>query len=134
MDDVAQGSCSVLEHAFLLRVERAHGLPRARRQTVELVSGGGRVYRDVDYGRLLVELDGRLHHDSAEARDRDFERDLDAAMLGQETVRLSWGQVFQRPCSTAAKLARILRQRGWLGAATACGPGCDAGAVGERAS
>ena len=29
--------------------------------------------------RLIVELDGRVHHGSPEARDRDLDRDLDAA-------------------------------------------------------
>lgn len=121
--DIADGTCSALEHGYLVRVERPHGLPRGRRQVAD-ATGTGRVYRDVDYGRLLVELDGRLHHDSAPARDRDLERDLDAAVGGRDTVRLSWGQVFDRPCSTAAKVAVALRQRGWRGRPVACGPGC----------
>jgi hypothetical protein len=32
LDDVAVGACSVLEHGYLHRVERAHGLRSARRQ------------------------------------------------------------------------------------------------------
>ncbi|WP_236735227.1 type IV toxin-antitoxin system AbiEi family antitoxin domain-containing protein [Mycolicibacterium peregrinum] len=30
--DIADGTCSVLEHGYLVRVERAHGLPKATRQ------------------------------------------------------------------------------------------------------
>jgi hypothetical protein len=33
LDDVAHGTCSVLEHGYLTRVERAHGLPVGDRQT-----------------------------------------------------------------------------------------------------
>ena len=87
--------------------------------------------RDVVYsGRRppwsqVVELDGRLHHDSARARDRDMERDLDAAIDGLDTLRLGYGQVFERCCSTAAKLGRLLRMRGWPGSPTRC-EACDA--------
>lgn len=62
LDDVAGGTCSVLEHGYLRGVERAHGLPRARRQ-VRAVGASGVVYRDVEHPGLLVELDGRLFHD-----------------------------------------------------------------------
>ena len=57
--DVAEGTCSVLEHAFLVRVERPHGLPGAERQQ-RAGTATGIVYRDVAYGQRLVELDGRL--------------------------------------------------------------------------
>jgi hypothetical protein len=123
LSDVADGTCSVLEHGYLTRVERAHGLPRARRQ-VRDVSSTGVVYRDVDYGELVVELDGRLFHDSAAQRDRDFERDLDAAVDGRSTVRLSYGQVMHRPCFTAGRLGALLTARGWSGAPRPCGPDC----------
>ena len=33
LDDIANGTCSVLEHGYLTRVERAHGLPAGDRQT-----------------------------------------------------------------------------------------------------
>ena len=82
------------------------------------------VYRDADYGPVLVELDGRLFHDSALARDRDLERDLDAAVDGRASLRLGWGQVFDRPCSTAMKLAVVMRQRGVDLEPRACGPSC----------
>ncbi|MET1059435.1 MAG: hypothetical protein ABWX84_07545 [Nocardioides sp.] len=82
--DVAEGTCSVLEHGYLHLVERAHGLPSAQRQ-LHATGSVGVVYRDADYGLLVVELDGRLFHDSTEQRDRDFERDLDCALAN--TVR-----------------------------------------------
>ena len=108
LTDVAHGTCSVLEHAFLTRVERPHGAA-ARRAQLRAGTATGIVYRDVAYGERAVELDGRLWHDTAEQRDRDFERDLDAAVEGQDTVRLTWGQVVGRPCSTAAKVVSAPR-------------------------
>ena len=57
---------SALEHGYLNRVER--------------------VYRDAAYTEhVLVELDGRLFHDSTGARDRDFDRDLVALVGGKVT-------------------------------------------------
>jgi hypothetical protein len=123
--DIADGTCSVLEHGYLDRVERPHGLPRATRQQ-RSVSSVGVCYRDAEYaGQLVVELDGRAYHDTVSARDVDFERDLDAAIEGRSTVRLSYGQVFGRPCQTAAKLARILRRHGIAVDGRPCGPGCE---------
>jgi hypothetical protein len=110
---------------YLHRVERAHGLAPAERQVVDRL-GAGSVYRDVVYpGGLVVELDGRLFHDTTRQRDRDFDRDLDAAAAGTKTVRLSYGQVFERPCWTAARVARILDLHGWRGRPGRCGPACD---------
>lgn len=122
--DIADGTCSVLEHGYLDRVERPHGLPPAVRQQRNS-SSVGICYRDAEYGRrLIVELDGRIFHDFATRRDADFERDLDAAVVGRSTVRLSYGQVFDRPCSTAAKIAQVLRLHGVAVHAHPCGPGC----------
>jgi len=123
LSDLAAGTCSVLEHGFLVRVERPHGLPGAERQ-LPVRSSQGLVYRDADYGPVLVELDGRLFHDSATARDRDLERDLDAAVDRRATLRLGWGQVFERPCATAAKLAVVMEDRGIALRARPCKPGC----------
>ncbi len=122
LHDVATGACSVLEHGYLTRVEVPHGLPTAHRQQRGSTSAGV-VFRDATYGALDLELDGRLFHDTAEARDADFERDLDGAVDGRTAVRLSWGQVFDRGCSTAAKVSRLLVARGWPGG-HACGAGC----------
>lgn len=122
--DVAAGVCSVLEHGYLHRVERAHGLGDPRRQVVDRL-GAGSVYRDVLYPcGLVVELDGRLFHDTTAQRDRDFDRDLDAAAAGSSTLRVSYGQVFDRACWTAVRVGRVLDRHGWTGHVAACGPSC----------
>lgn len=123
--DVATGACSVLEHAYLVRVERAHGLPVAERQVRG--SSRGPVLRDVVYGRYrqVVELDGRLFHDSAASRRADMDRDLDAALDGLHTARLGWGQVVGTPCRTAYLVGALLQQRGWTGTPRPC-PECSA--------
>jgi hypothetical protein len=75
-----------------------------------------------------VTVDGRLFHDTARARDVDLDRDLDAAALASAfTVRLGWGQVFDRPCRTTQRLVLLLRRRGWEGTAVPCGPTCVLG-------
>ncbi|MDN5804987.1 MAG: hypothetical protein L0H26_10465, partial [Microlunatus sp.] len=58
--DVAEGAESPLEVRYLRDVERAHGLPRARRQTR---SSRGDEIRDMLYAEfaIIVELDGRIH-------------------------------------------------------------------------
>lgn len=56
---------------------------------------------------------------SAVLEDRDFQRDLEAAALRSQTVRLSYGQVFDRPCTTAGLVATFLGRP-----ATRCGPDC----------
>jgi hypothetical protein len=107
LGDVAAGTCSVLEHGYLHRVERPHGLASARRQVRDRL-GPGIVYRDVLYECGVVgELDGRLFHDTTAQRDRDYDRDLVVAGDGVLTLRISYGQVFDRPCWTAFHVARI---------------------------
>lgn len=121
--DLEHGTCSVLEHGYLTKVERPHGLPVARRQIRD--SRRGPVIRDVAYVDFdqLVEIDGRLWHDSAAQRDADMDRDLDAAVDRMNTVRVGWGQVFDRPCDTAARVGGLLQARGWTGRPVTC-PGC----------
>jgi len=131
LHDVAAGTCSVLEHAYLTPVERPHGLPRADRQQHER-SITGAVYRDAAYATAVVELDGRLHHDAVDRRDRDLERDLDVAASGRTTVRLGWGQVLGRPCTTVLKVASFLGHHGIDAVARPCGPACAA--AGPRAA
>jgi hypothetical protein len=123
LQDIAGGTCSALEHAYLARVERPHGLPRPERQAQ---SAGQRLMRDVEHAEfgIVIELDGRAFHDNATTWDADLERDLDTLLMQErETVRLGWGQVFGRPCATAAKIGRLLQQRGWTGQVRAC-PRC----------
>ncbi|GAB7002691.1 hypothetical protein JCM18899A_01620 [Nocardioides sp. AN3] len=121
LTDVRDGTCSVLERGYLVDIERAHGLPQPHRQAPTGVGRPG--FRDVDYPGfgVVVELDGRLGHDGSMARDRDLERDLDAVVAaGRVTVRLGWGQVFDRPCSTAGKVGALLQLHGWGGTVTRC--------------
>jgi len=106
--DVEAGTCSVLEHGYLTLVERGHHLPPAERQLA--VDSARSMFRDVEYvdHGVIVELDGRLGHSSTDDRDRDMDRDLDAAVDGRTTLRISYGQVFDRPCLTAARVAAVL--------------------------
>lgn len=119
----------MLEHAYLTRVERAHGLPAADRQSAR-VTASGRQYRDAEYRSfgLVVELDGALGHDTWRAQGRDADRDLDdLALLGARTARLRWAQVLGTPCRTADRLGRVLQRGGWTGAPCPCGPDCTIG-------
>ena len=122
--DLASGTCSVLEHAYLTKVERAHGLPEGSRQ-VRRRGAKGTEYRDVEYEEygLDVELDGRAGHAGWEAQARDADRDLDDHAEGRESVRLRWAQVFRTPCRTAERIGCILTRRGWQGELKRC-PAC----------
>jgi hypothetical protein len=126
LTDLDLGACSVLERGYLTAVERAHGLPRGERQAVARVAGRT-AYRDVLYRRYatVVELDGHAFHGSAYARDRDRERDLVAAAeTDLLTVRLTYGQVFGKPCRTAEQVGAVLHRRGWPGRPSPC-PDCS---------
>lgn len=121
LTSVADGVNSALEHGYLVRVERPHGLPRGRRQARR-----GDRWDDVSYDAqgVLVELDGRLFHDGAAAFDRDHQRDLEAsAASALHSLRLGWGQVYARPCVTAQLVAAVLTRRGWTGRPVRC-PSC----------
>ncbi|EON22242.1 hypothetical protein CF8_3874 [Nocardioides sp. CF8] len=124
LTDIRDGTHSVLEHGYLHRVERAHELPTAARQVVELTSRG-KVYRDVVYEPfgVYVELDGRATHGTAQAHDQDLARDLVAVAEEKITLRLGWRQVYGDQCSTAARVAAVLTKRGWTGTLQRC-PDC----------
>lgn len=125
LDDIEAGAGSVLEHAYLTRVERPHGLPRGDRQR-RRAGARGAEYRDVEYDvGLVVELDGRTAHDSFEAGGRDAGRDLDDQADGRRVVRLRWRQVYGDPCRTAARIATILQGLGWSGPPRRCGADCQ---------
>lgn len=105
--DIADGTCSVLEHQYFAEVENVHGLPVPQRQAETTV--GRRGFRDVEYTEygVVVELDGRLGHADFASRDRDMERHLDAAAFAHRiTIRLGTGQVFRRPCSAVRAVRR----------------------------
>jgi hypothetical protein len=90
-----------------------------------VVTRGGVTFRDVEYRDFMtvVELDGRLAHDTSAAAWSDLVRDVETAVLGAVTVRVRWVHVLG-PCRTAEALGRLLVSRGWLGTPRRCGPTC----------
>jgi hypothetical protein len=124
LEDVEQGVRSNLEYRYVRDVERAHGLPAARRQ-VRVVRGGRVCYLDNFYkeAQVGVELDGVVAHPPGE-RWRDFRRDNAGVVNGIATLRYGWADVAGRPCQVAAQVAAVLQGRGWTGSARACGPVC----------
>lgn len=130
LTDLREGTCSALEHGYLRHVERPHGLPRPDRQFHER-PGGRSTYRDADYTEweVTLELDGEMFHARNPQRAKDLDRDLDLAAEDRLAVRLGWAQVFDRPCRTAGKIARVLANHGWTGTPQTCGPTCGAAAA-----
>lgn len=124
LDDIADGAHSILELRYARRVERAHRLPRARRQ-VRSAIGQHAGYRDALYTEfgLAVETDGRVAH-PPEAHWQDQRRDNAAAADGIVTLRYSWTDITQRPCLVAAQVAAALRSRGWRDTSRPCSPTC----------
>ncbi|TCC17315.1 type IV toxin-antitoxin system AbiEi family antitoxin domain-containing protein [Kribbella speibonae] len=124
LDEAAEGVQSFLEQAYLRRVERAHGLPRARRQ-VRAVDAGAIVYRDSEYSPygVIVELDGQAGHLDSASRWRDMTRDNAAATSGKLTLRFGY-QLVSEPCRAASQVAAALQFRGWRGTPHACSPTC----------
>lgn len=118
--DVADGCHSALERRYLHDVERAHGLPRGKRQAVRSTSAGRR-YDDVRYDGfgIVVELDGRAAHPDEE-RWRDLRRDNAATVSGDRVLRYGWSDVSADPCAVAAQVAVVLRHSGWQGPARTC--------------
>jgi very-short-patch-repair endonuclease len=126
LQDAADGVHSPLERNYVHGVERAHGLPTARRQARRR-HGSGTRYLDNLYEKydLCVELDGLVAH-PAEGRWRDTHRDNANLLQGTETLRYGWPDVTENRCRTAAEIAEVLRRRGWKGTLRPCGPDCTA--------
>jgi len=121
--DVKDGAQSVLEVYYRRRVERAHGLPRGRRQHPPVVGPGRAV--DVEYEdyRTRVELDGRIGH-VEEGAFRDMDRDNATTIERLDGLRYGWVHVFGRACEAAAQVAGVLTANGWTGQPRPCGPAC----------
>lgn len=119
LNDQVEGIHSELERRYARLVERAHGLPTGRRQV-----STGRYRVDVEYGLLIIELDGRLGHTGA-GRFRDMTRDNVHALEGRITLRFGWQDVTANPCGVARQVASILTQQGWAGPLATC-PRCRA--------
>ena len=108
--DVGAGTCVALERGYLVRVERAHGLPSAGRTLRDTARGALREVRYADAG-LLVLLDGRFPVRWGE--------DSGAT----DAVRVGWREVYDEGCTTAARIGAMLRVRGWAGQVRPC-PRC----------
>lgn len=122
---VRDGVQSVLEERYALRVEQAHGLPVARRQSPFVVDGVT-MWEDVVYDHvgvpLTVRLDGRTHlRDDVSFRDR--RRDNAAELAGRSRLTFGWTDLSADPCGGADEVVQILRRHGWTGHAIPC-PAC----------
>ncbi len=126
LEDAAEGVHSPLERNYVHGVERAHGLPAARRQA-RCRDGSGARYLDNLYEeyKVCVELDGAAAH-PAEGRWRDTRRDNANQVQGARTLRYGWPDTTQYRCRTAAEIAAVLRRHGWTGTVRPCGPTCTA--------
>jgi very-short-patch-repair endonuclease len=132
--DAAAGVHSPLERRYVHGVERAHGLPAAKRQARRR-HGSGLRYLDNLYEEyeLCVEVDGEAAH-PAEGRWRDTRRDNANLAQGARTLRYGWPDVTGHRCRTAAEVAAVLRRQGWAGRLRPCGSGCTAAGTGTAAS
>jgi very-short-patch-repair endonuclease len=126
LQDAADGVHSPLERNYVHGVERAHGLPAARRQARRR-HGSGTRYLDNLYEQyaVCVELDGSAAH-PAEGRWRDTRRDNANLAQGVRTLRYGWLDTTEHRCRTAAEIAAVLRRHGWTGTLRPCGPNCTA--------
>jgi very-short-patch-repair endonuclease len=124
LQDAADGVHSPLERNYVHGVERAHGLPTARRQARRRLGSGMRYLDNLyeDYG-VCVELDGLAAH-PAESRWRDARRDNANEVLGTRTLRYGWPDATERRCATAAQIVAVLHRHGWKGTPRRCGPDC----------
>ncbi|MEV0704319.1 hypothetical protein AB0I53_41270 [Saccharopolyspora sp. NPDC050389] len=125
---LAGGAVSVLEAEYLRRVEQAHGLPTARRQSPFVVDDIV-LWEDVVYddsgAPLTVRLDGREFHTTKRIAFRDRRRDNAAELAGRARLVYGWHDVRKNPCAVAQEVLAVLRREGWSGAHQAC-PHCPA--------
>jgi hypothetical protein len=124
LGDARIGVHSILEHGYLYRVERPHGLPEGTRQRRTRYGATSR-YEDIRYEEygVVVELDGQQAHPEG-GRWRDTRRDNVSATQGLVTLRYAYADVMERPCEVAREIVRTLRRRGYTGAEYRCGPSC----------
>lgn len=126
LDDAEAGVNSALERRYVQGVERAHGLPSARRQSRQR-AGGKTCYLDNLYEpyQICVELDGLASHPVDERR-RDGRRDnANLAAHGISTMRYGWADATAHRCETAQQVADVLLHGGWSGESLVpCNPSC----------
>jgi very-short-patch-repair endonuclease len=123
---ISAGVHSPLERRYVMNVERAHGLPAARRQA-PVVIGGHRRYVDNLYegAQLAVELDGLAAH-PPEQHWADSRRDNELAGAGLAALHYSWYDVTEGSCAAAVQVAKLLVMRGTVVSLRTCGPHCSA--------
>ena len=124
LSDVVGGVESILEHRYLVKVERAHGLPLGRRQ-IKGTADGVQTRKDLEYEeyQTVVELDGRAGHEGS-GRHRDRRRDNASTRQGKATLRYGHADLADA-CGVAEEVADVLRAQGWTGRPTPCGPRCS---------
>jgi len=127
--DAGEGAHFPLERRYARDVERAHGLPAARRQAGRTIAGATH-YKDnwyAEYG-ICVELDGAAYH-PPEQMLKDKRRDnVNLASDDARTFRFGLVDVTERACHSAAMVAASLRRNGWEGQPRPCRrPGCPVG-------
>ena len=133
--DVRAGFTSPLEVCYHRKVVVPHGLPRGKAQApARSLESGTTAYRDILYEEfgVIVELDGRLGHETESAVFRDQYRDNAATLTGAATLRFGWLAVGGQPCPVAAQVSTLLRIRGWSSQPRRCGPGCAVMPGGSR--
>ncbi|MCP3909373.1 MAG: DUF559 domain-containing protein [Actinomycetia bacterium] len=119
LDELASGDVppeSLLERKVLDAI-RGAGLPEPAFQAG--LPGRALGPRLVDFAfldgsKLIVEADGRRWHARNQAMSRDRERDLQAARLGWQTLRVTWEMVMGDPVQVGRDVAAVhtLRLRG----------------------
>jgi very-short-patch-repair endonuclease len=118
---------SELEERFAALLERA-GLPRPR-FNADLAVGGRFLRPDAlwEEARLIVELDGRQAHGTAQAFEADRARDRLLLLHGWRTMRVTWRQLRDAPEKVIADLELLLevgeRRRATAGERARDGPG-----------
>ncbi len=120
IDDL-EGIESTLEYVYRRDVERAHGLPKGRRQ--KSASRGTRTDVVYDAYALLVELDGKAGHIDFASAFRDLHRDNAHALKTYVTLRYGSADVRGLACDVAQQVVTVLQAHGWDGVPKSC-PAC----------
>lgn len=120
LDDVEAGAESAAEVRYVRDVERAHGLPTGERQAATHHGTTRRHDNRYSAYRLVVEVDGRLGHESWQDRVRDGRRDRQILPSEGTTLRVFWPDVAVTPCTTALEIGAALTSGGWTGRPHRC--------------
>ncbi len=117
LDMCGDGAHSLLEVGHE-RIQRAHGLPRGKRQVRH-----GLAVVDVDLDGLVVELDGRAGHLEVQNWWGDMLRDDLHTVEGRAVLRFPGFLLLTHPHLVAHVEAAALTRRGWTGRIR-CPEGC----------